>query len=153
MLNLYIRAQAELVEAAGGSIDKFMGDAVLAIFEGAAKEARALSCAVEIQRAVAAMNAAGTFQVPIQVGVGISVGEVVMGNMGSEKRMEHTVIGATVNLAARLCSAAQKDEIVAQRAVLDIAGDVAGIVGRTEEEVRVKGFAEPVRCVRMRVQG
>jgi adenylate cyclase len=153
MLNSYIRAQAELVATAGGSIDKYMGDAVLAVFDGEGMEQRAVHCAIAIQRAVAVMNEQGAFEVPIQVGVGLSVGEVVMGNMGSEQRMEYTVIGATVNLAARLCSAAGRGEIVVQRELWDTAAvrfDGAAPLG---EEIRVKGFAQPVACIRLSTIG
>ena len=58
-----------------------------------------------------------TSEEPVRIGVGISHGHVVMGNMGCESRMEHTVIGPTVNLAARLCGVAQGGELVMPYAV------------------------------------
>jgi len=149
MLNRYIREQAEIIEAAGGSIDKFMGDAVLAVFQGEGMERRALRCAVEVQRAVERLNGEGAFVVPIHIGVGLSVGEVVMGNMGSERRMEHTVIGATVNLAARLCSAAKQGEIVVQKTLWDAASSGVEVTPVGTEDVRVKGFEQPIACVRL----
>lgn len=149
MLNEYIRVQAEIVEAAGGSIDKFMGDAVLAVFEGEAMERRALESALAIQDAIARMNAAGVFTSPVQVGIGITVGELVMGNMGSHNRMEHTVIGSTVNLAARLCSAAGPGEIVIAEALRGGLGEGRGFELGASEEVKVKGFEAPVRCYRV----
>ncbi len=149
MLNTYIRVQAELIERHGGSIDKYMGDAVLAIFEGPEKEARALSCAFEIQRSVSRMNTEKAFDVPIHIGIGLSVGEVVMGNMGSEQRMEHTVIGSTVNLAARLCSAARADQVVVSSGLLDAIEARNEIKLGAPEQVQVKGFAKPVCCYRI----
>jgi class 3 adenylate cyclase len=148
MLNDYIRVQAEIIEAAGGSIDKFMGDAVLAIFQGESMERRALECAIAIQDAVSRMNDAGAFAVPIHIGIGITVGELVMGNMGSDTRMEHTVIGSTVNLAARLCSAAGPSEIVIAQDLKDALGDTAGFRLGAPEELSVKGFDRPIRCYR-----
>ncbi|MEO1267540.1 MAG: adenylate/guanylate cyclase domain-containing protein [Myxococcota bacterium] len=150
MLNLYIRVQADLVEAARGSIDKYMGDAVLAVFEGEGMEERAIECAIAIQRAVAQMNREGVFAQPIHIGVGLSVGELVMGNMGSERRMEYTIIGATVNLAARLCSAATGGQIVAQAELLDTLAHLSFPKGDSEM-IRVKGFEEAVACYRLQV--
>ncbi|MCA9668717.1 MAG: HAMP domain-containing protein [Myxococcales bacterium] len=149
MLNLFIRAQAELVQAAGGSIDKYMGDAVLAVFEGERKEQRALECSLAIQRAVFEMNSARAGEEPVNIGIGLTVGEVVMGNMGSERRMEHTIIGSSVNLAARLCSQARAGEIVFSEQLAQAARDSELEIDSLEvETVTVKGFAEPVRCYR-----
>lgn len=153
MLNDYIRVQAELVETAGGSIDKFMGDAVLAIFEGEEKERRVVECAIAIQDAIGRMNAAKAFQSPIHVGIGITVGEVVMGNMGSDRRMEYTVIGSPVNLAARLCSKAAGGEIVVAASVRAKLGDVLGLAFGNPEGVEVKGFDGPVTCFRTTLIG
>lgn len=153
MLNRYIREQAEIVEAAGGSIDKYMGDAVLAVFEGEGMERRALRCAIDIQAAVERLNGEGAFVVPIHIGIGLSVGEVVMGNMGSERRMEHTVIGATVNLAARLCSNARPGEVVVQKTLWDAASSAVDVPTVGTEEVRVKGFEHPISCVRLAPHG
>ncbi len=148
MLNEYIRVQAELIEAAGGSIDKYMGDAVLAIFEGEHKARRAVEAALAIQSAVEEMNARGAFEVPVHIGIGITVGELVMGNMGSDARMEHTVIGSPVNLAARLCSQASPGEIVVSATVREELDDAQGLHFSVSEQIRVKGFAAPIACFR-----
>ena len=150
MLNTYVRLQAELIEQFGGSIDKYMGDAVLAIFEGEEQEARALECVLAIQRAVADANERGAFGVPVRIGIGMSVGEVVMGNMGSHSRMEHTVIGSMVNLAARLCSAANAGEVVMTSEFAHNA-PALGLSLPEVEEIAAKGFSEPVRCLRIAV--
>ncbi len=150
MLNTYIRVQADLIEGEGGSIDKFMGDAVLAIFEGPLRAERAARCALAIQQAVHRMNLEQAFAVPIHVGIGLSLGEVVMGNMGSEHRMEHTVIGSVVNLAARLCSLAGPGEILMGGAVADQAAGPLSISLGQPEQVMVKGFEGPVHCYRLR---
>lgn len=152
MLNTYIRLQAELIEQFGGSIDKYMGDAVLAIFEGEGNEARALECVIAIQHAVADANARGAFTVPVRIGIGMSVGEVVMGNMGSHSRMEHTVIGSMVNLAARLCSAANAGEVVMTHEFSRSAPEL-GVDLPEVEKIAAKGFSEPVPCLRIAVVG
>jgi class 3 adenylate cyclase len=146
MLNEYVRVQAEIIEAAGGSIDKFMGDAVLAVFEGDGMERRALESAIAIQDALGRMNIARS--VPVRVGIGITVGDLVMGNMGSDKRMEHTIIGSTVNLAARLCSTAKANEIVISEDLRTALGSEVGFALSSAEEVSVKGFDVPVKCYR-----
>lgn len=145
LVNRYIETQAEQVLSFGGSIDKYMGDAVLVIFEGPDRAPRALRCAVAILRAVEALNR--ELGESIQIGVGASMGAVVMGNMGCEARMEHTVIGPTVNLAARLCSAASGGELVVQAAVVDAAeADAPALAAALTrgEAIRVKGFSTPI---------
>lgn len=145
LINHYISAQAEIVLQHGGSIDKYMGDAVLVIFEGEKKEERALHCAFQIQQTIHQINFEQSAPIPqkVEIGVGISTGEVVMGNMGCLDRMEHTVIGATVNLAARLCSAARRGEIVVQREILPKHKEKKNL-----EFIPVKGFSEDIGILR-----
>jgi adenylate cyclase len=74
-----------------------------------------------------------------------------MGNMGCEARMEHTVIGPTVNLAARLCSAAKEGEIVAQKRIIEALSpeyDELSTLFEDIEEITVKGFSKPVSVYR-----
>ena len=83
----------------------------------------------------------------IQIGIGISSGHVVMGNMGCDARMEHTVIGPTVNLAARLCSKAQAGELVVQKRVFEKAKQIHQQIESLlayEQELQVKGFSRSV---------
>ncbi|HUZ74269.1 MAG TPA: GAF domain-containing protein [Stellaceae bacterium] len=111
MLNEYFTEMVEVVLANGGMLDKYIGDALMAIFgapvEDAADADNALSVARDMMRALERLNArrveAG--QEPIDIGVGLATGDVLAGSVGSMKRMEYTVIGDTVNLAARLESA------------------------------------------------
>ena len=147
MLNEYLRVQAEEIENAGGIVDKFMGDAVLAIFSGEGKERIAVQCAIDIQDRVSQLNKKS--EDPIHIGIGLSVGDVVMGNMGSKNRLEYSIIGSTVNLAARLCSAAAGGEIIAQKEVVS-ADATNHDLGKftTMNPLSVKGFAKPIACVR-----
>jgi len=148
MLNLYLRQEAQIVERHGGSIDKFIGDAVMAVFEGEDRFVRAVAAAVEIQEALSGMNARGAFERPIEVGIGVAGGPVVMGAVGYEERMEFAVIGAFVNLASRLCSIAGRGEIVAS----DAAFSALGGARRAErmDGVALKGMSAPVTCYKIR---
>jgi class 3 adenylate cyclase len=104
----------------GATVDKYLGDAVLAYF-GAPIEApdhpqRAVACAIAIQRAVRDRNtkleASGQPFERLDVGIGIQTGEVVVGNIGSELKMDYTAIGDAVNVASRLQSLAGPGEIL-----------------------------------------
>jgi adenylate cyclase len=109
-LNEYLGAMVEVVGQHGGTIDKFIGDAVMAVFgsplsRGAQEEARqAVRCGLAMRAALAALNADWRRRglAELDNGVGLASGPVVAGQIGSPKRLEFTVIGDTVNLAARL---------------------------------------------------
>ena len=107
-LNAYFTAVTGAVEAAGGIVDKYIGDAVMAVF-GAPVELpdhadRAVQAAMEILRAEESLNRerSGSGLSPLRTGIGISTGDVVAGNVGSTSRYNYTVMGNEVNLASRL---------------------------------------------------
>ncbi len=107
-LNVYLTAVTGAVEAAGGIVDKYIGDAVMAVF-GAPVEVsdhadRAVQAAMEILRAEESVNRQRSHLglSPLRTGIGISPGDVVAGNVGSTSRYNYTVIGNEVNLASRL---------------------------------------------------
>jgi adenylate cyclase len=109
-LNTYLAEMVEVIMAHGGTVDKFIGDAVMAVFgspvgRGVGQEARAaVVCALAMGEALAKLNAEWE-KVGIQTldnGIGVASGPAVVGQIGSPKRMEFTVIGDTVNRAARL---------------------------------------------------
>jgi class 3 adenylate cyclase len=147
MLDIYLREEAAVVERLGGSIDKFMGDAVMAVFEGEDRFARAVDAAAGIQESLGALNRRGAFERPIEVGVGVAGGPVIMGAVGDEHRMEFAVIGRLVNLASRLCSAAGRGEVLVSEAAF------AALDGRRpgerREGLKLKGFADPVSCYKI----
>jgi class 3 adenylate cyclase len=147
MLNIYLKAEAEIVERHGGSIDKFIGDAVMAVFEGPDRFARAADAALEIQSAIGALNARAAFERPIEVGIGIAGGPVVLGAVGYEHRMEFAVIGRLVNLASRLCSTAARGEVVLSEAAYAALGGKRPAERR--DGVKLKGFADAVTSYKL----
>jgi class 3 adenylate cyclase len=129
-LNRLMTVIVDEINRAGGDVDKLIGDAVLARFQGVRAEARAIAAAREALRMLAKAD------LPRGVGIGIYTGEVISGTIGSADRMDFTVIGDSVNVAARLCSAAAPGEIVADTETVTAAGDAA--FGATET-IAVKG--------------
>ena len=108
----------ECVFRHGGTLDKFIGDCVMAQWgapeSGADDADRALASAIDMLGAVDALNArrVAAGRKPLAIGIGLSYGEVFAGNIGSERRLEFTVIGDVVNQASRLCDAAGAGEIL-----------------------------------------
>ena len=145
MLNRLLQAQADVVGNFGGDIDKFVGDELMAVFQGANAEARAVLCATRMIDAVHRARREGE---SLSVGVGISCGDVVYGPIGHEDRMDYTVIGDVVNTGARLCSAAAGDEIIVTETVRVAIGDLQDIVFDTAPPLAVKGKREPLPIYR-----
>ncbi|MEB3166039.1 MAG: adenylate/guanylate cyclase domain-containing protein [Cyanobacteriota bacterium] len=153
-LNEYLGAMVEVVTAHGGTIDKFIGDAVMAVFgspvsRGTAEEARAaVACALAMRRELAACNAAWQARgiTPLDNGVGLASGRVMVGQIGSPRRMEFTVIGDTVNLAARLEAVTRRvepDVVFDARTAELLAGDPAlEVVALGPQEVKGIGAVE-----------
>lgn len=139
MLNSCLRLQADIVKDCGGDVDKFVGDELVAVFEGEKKEANAVEAAIRIQHELADMIGN---QPDIAVGVGINSGSVVMGAVGSRDRMDYTVIGNHVNIGARLCSSAAAGQILIARSVYERLE--RRIEVKELEPVRVKGIEQPV---------
>jgi adenylate cyclase len=118
MLNAILSAQAGVVRRHGGDIDKYVGDALVAVFEGEGMAERAVRAALEIQRSVSEALAPEDRDV-VSIGIGIHTGVLVMGAMGSPDRMDFTVIGDTVNLGSRLCGAAAPGQVLISGATAD----------------------------------
>lgn len=144
-LNRLMAIQIDVVYRHGGDVDKMIGDAVLAIFDGADRAARAVACARDVLERLAAEP-----DLPRQVRVGLHDGHVILGAIGPEERQDFTVIGDTVNVAARLCALAQPGEAVADTRTVARAGHPDGF--SAAEEVAVKNRTEPLRIRRLRVE-
>ena len=131
-LNRIVGLQVGIVEAARGDVDKMIGDAVFAHFHGPDAPRRAVAVARDIQAAIAAAGIAPG------VGIGLYSGPVVAGLIGSGDRFDYTVIGDSVNAAARLCGIAGEGEIVADSAT---AAAVPDAPFGPEQRIQVKGRA------------
>jgi len=153
LLARHLSAMAEVVLDHGGTIDKFAGDGVMAVF--GAPDAlpdhadRALRCALAMQGRQSDLNretsAAGID--PLGMGIGVNTGTVIAGTVGGGGRLEYTVMGDAVNLAQRLQSEAAAGEILATAATMRAAPQIdAEFVG----EKQVKGRREPVDVYRLR---
>ena len=114
VLNYYFQRQADLVAEHHGDIDKFVGDQIMAVFHGDDMAANSVACSLAIQDVMVELGAEHP-EWGLDIGIGVDMGEVVMGAMGSKQRMDYTVLGDHVNLAARLCSyAAAKETIISE---------------------------------------
>ena len=121
VLNFYFQHLTALVKEHRGDIDKFVGDQIVAVFHDAGAETNAVRCALAIQAKMQALSADRPAW-NLAIGVGVNTGDIVMGAMGSRERMDYTVLGDAVNMAARLCSSAERGQILigpATRAALE----------------------------------
>jgi adenylate cyclase len=150
LLNEYFTEMVDVVMREDGVVDKYIGDAIMAVFGAPVRRSgaavSAVRAAVGMREALVALNErlVARGEKPIETGIGIHTGEVVAGNIGSEKRMEYTVIGDTVNLASRLEGATKELGV----AVL-ISQDTYDLVKdhfetRPVKEITVKGREQPV---------
>jgi adenylate cyclase len=115
-LNDIVDIQVEEIERHDGDVDKIIGDAILARFEGEQKEQNAVKAAISIQKRLA--NSRQT----LRIGIGIHSGMVIAGVVGTGSRLDYTIIGDSVNVAARLCSLAKPEEIICDSLTLSAAG-------------------------------
>ncbi|MGH7519641.1 MAG: adenylate/guanylate cyclase domain-containing protein [Gemmatimonadales bacterium] len=118
LLTDYFTEMVDIVFEHSGTLDKFMGDAIMALWGAPISHAddadRAMQCALDQLDTLEKMNAKWkeSGRQPLAIGIGINFGEVFAGNIGSNRRLEYTVIGDAVNTASRLCSSAGGNEIL-----------------------------------------
>ncbi|HEX5759542.1 MAG TPA: adenylate/guanylate cyclase domain-containing protein [Thermoanaerobaculia bacterium] len=118
LLNDYFTEMVEIVFQHGGTLDKFMGDALMALWGAPLARPddadRAVAAAAAMQREVERLNAAWAERgrPRLEVGIGLSAGDVFAGNIGSERRLEYTVLGDAVNTASHLCAQAGGGEVL-----------------------------------------
>jgi adenylate cyclase len=128
LLNEYFGEMVDIVFEHGGTLDKFIGDAILANWGAPVARAddadRALAAAIEMQREMREINQKRRPGEPrFEIGIGVNWGEVFVGNIGSPRRLEFTVIGDAVNVASRLCSSAKAGEIIVSGSLLEQLGN------------------------------
>lgn len=149
MMNEHMTAMTRVVHAHHGVVDKFVGDLIMAIF-GAPKSygddtRLAVDCALEMLAVRRRLNE--TTARRIEMGIGVATGEMVAGCMGSDDRLNYTVLGERVNLASRLCSKAGRGELMideATHAALNGAFNAEPV-----EPMPLKGFSQPVAAFRL----
>ncbi len=144
LINVYFDIQTRLIEDHKGIVDKFMGDQIMAIFQGPAMADNSLRAAVEIQRQIRQINQQRLQKnkTTLDMGIGINNGSAVMGNMGSSDRMDYTVIGDVVNVAARLCAVAKAGQIITS---YDVAKRVNGSYPTSRlKSISVKGRIQKI---------
>ncbi|HET9789176.1 MAG TPA: adenylate/guanylate cyclase domain-containing protein, partial [Pyrinomonadaceae bacterium] len=148
LLNRYFSAMTDIIFAHGGTLDKYLGDGLMALFGAPTTTpedaSNALNAAVAMQRRIIGINQElreeGLGE--IGVGIGLHTGEVTVGYIGSERRSEYTAIGDAVNTAARLESNAQGGEILISEATSKAAGSRYKLKAR--EPITVKNREQPV---------
>jgi class 3 adenylate cyclase/GTP-sensing pleiotropic transcriptional regulator CodY len=148
-LNEHLAAMTEVIDRHEGTVDKFVGDEVVALFgapmpmEDHAQ--RALRTALEMQQAhqelMAGWVKAGHEAVPI--GIGINTGEMIVGNIGCQRQMDYTAIGDNMNLASRICGVARGGQVLISHATYQMIRH--DVVVNELAPVRVKGKAQPVQ--------
>lgn len=148
LLNNYLGTMADVISRHKGTIDEFIGDAILALFgapfPGEDDATRAVACALEMQAAMRDVNARGRALglPPLEMGIALHTGEVVVGNIGSETRAKYGVVGSHVNLTGRLESCSVGGQILVSESCVHEAGlDVE--VGK-RFTINAKGFQEPI---------
>lgn len=151
-LNSYLDEMSNVANRYGGTIDKFIGDAIVIFFGdptslGAEKDARqCVEMALEMKSRLEELRAIWSrkgFDKPWQVRMGINTGYCTVGDFGSDKRKDYTIIGREVNLASRLETAAEPDTILASHSTMSLVSD--HFVFNEKGELKVKGFQKPVK--------
>jgi len=148
LLNLYLGGLTEVVFAHGGTVDKYIGDAIMCIFgapfKGEHDARNAVRCAIAMRREFARIldTEEGFVGKNLKVHIGINTGPVVAGTVGSSLRMEYTALGDTVNIAARLEGVAKSGQIVIGPTTAELVKDVIDV--NSLGDVSLKGRDEPV---------
>ncbi len=144
IMNKVLTEQVKCIQAHGGMVDKFIGDACMAIFNSPLNldehEQRAVACAQDIRMGIHLLQK--ELPEPIAIGIGVNTGEAVIGNMGSDTRFDYSAIGDAVNTAARLESATKEagvDILIGERTAKKIPTAVL------HDTIKVKGKAKALK--------
>lgn len=148
ILNFYLKHMADIIARYQGTIDKFMGDGILVLF-GAPNEReddteRAVACAVEMQLAMEKINQQiAKWNLPIlNMGIGINTGDVVVGNIGSERRTDYSAVGSQVNLTYRIESYTIGGQILISSATYQKVKKIVKV--KDKKQIRLQGIKQPI---------
>lgn len=151
LINTYLTEMSRVVMKYGGTIDKFIGDAIMVFFgdpesKGIRQDAvNCVSMAIEMRKLMRVLRQrwrAEGIQQPLEIRMGINSGYCTVGNFGAETRMDYTILGKEVNLASRLESSAEPGEILISYETYALVKDK--ILCREKGQINVKGFSRPV---------
>jgi len=149
LVNNFLSEMTRVIISHGGTIDEFIGDAILALFSAPrAMEdhaEKAVACALDMQQAMRAVNELNHHSgLPeLACGIGINTGEVIVGNIGSEQRAKYGVVGHNVNFASRIESYTNGGQILVSDRTLEACAGLLEVRG--DMSIRPKGFDEDVR--------
>jgi len=143
LLNMYLGEMTHVVFRYDGTVDKYIGDAIMAVFNAPVLQKEhawlAVSAAFHIQEAVASMRAVNPF---ISVGIGINTGSAILGNIGTDLHLDYTVIGDAVNIASRLCRDAGPGQLLISAKTYDYVQKYVEVINMDPR--RFKGKAEAI---------
>jgi class 3 adenylate cyclase len=154
MLNDYLARMTDIIIAYGGTINEFIGDAIFAVYGAPIPHRdhteRAAASALAMQRAMAEINRAHAERgrPRFEMGIGINTGEAVVGNIGSEQRAKYAIVGAAVNLAARVEGCTVGGQIFLSPSAYEQIRDLVEVAPPVP--VEVKGIAEPLLLYELR---
>ena len=153
LLNDYFEVMVEVLFQYNGTLDKYVGDELMALFgvplDNPDAALAGVECALEMQHAMTEFNQTRVAEglVPVHMGIGVNTGEVVYGAIGSSKTVQYTVIGDPVNVASRLCSLAKPGEIIVSEYTMQMVQD--HIEADALPKVRVKGKHDELTVFRV----
>ncbi len=151
ILNNYFELQSKIIKKYSGDIDDFVGDAIMAHFSRDSKVDDAICAAIGIIKTIQLYNKErkkrnmDTFD----LGIGLHTGEVIVGNIGSKERMDFAAIGDAVNLASRLCSAAQPGTVLITEKMLKSAMKKYKI--EKTEQISIKGKSHKIKICKLKI--
>ncbi|MGI0487468.1 CHASE2 domain-containing protein [Pantanalinema rosaneae CENA516] len=148
LINFYLETMTEVINHYQGTINELMGDGIFVLFGAPIQRyddsQRAVACAIAMQLAMDRINEQNVqLNLPLlEMGIGINTGEVLAGNIGSQRRAKYTVLGNAVNLASRIESYTVGGQVLISPATLQDVGDILRLDGQLR--VQPKGFQEPI---------
>ncbi|MDQ2075257.1 adenylate/guanylate cyclase domain-containing protein [Marinimicrobium sp. ABcell2] len=152
LLNHYLTEMSKIITHFGGTIDKFMGDGIMVMYGDSNSKGVKVDCMNALSMAIAMKKKMKSLQQewynqgikkPLQIRMGLNTGYCTVGTFGTSSHLDYTVLGTHVNLASRLESAAEPDEILISHETWSLVKDA--IMCRDKGEIAVKGFSHPVK--------